>query len=120
MVGCGLVECALPEGGEVVERIGEVLGAKALCVNIEDRYLCTLYAAEGICAAAGDKDSVVGIAPHIGTHGKVLCKQGYVAQSVVIALACRSNNSYAVHTFREQVFDGLSLVICLLVGLIDD
>ena len=36
VVGGSFVECALPEGGKVVEGVGQAVGSEPLCVDVED------------------------------------------------------------------------------------
>ena len=96
------------------------MGGKAHSVNIEDRDLRTLFDLKGYGVTAGDKDSVVGIAAHIGTPIEVLGKQGDVSEGVVLALSRSGNDGYASLTLTEQELDSLSLVVGLLVGVVAD
>ena len=51
---------------------------------------------------------------------KVLNEQTYIAQSVVVALAGSSYNSYVVYAFLSQIVHGLCLVVGLLARGYDD
>ncbi len=114
--GGGLVERALPPGGEVVEGIAQVGGGKVVRTEGKDGDLLAGVAVEGGRVGAGYEKAVVGVHPDVEPLAVVVHEQTDVAQRVVLALARRAEYGYTPLALSGKVVDGFRQVVALLLG----
>ena len=112
------IQRALPPSGEVVEGVGQTLCVQPMSSEVEDGDLLAWSAGEGLCVAARDEDSIVGVAAHLDSHAHIFHKKGDVANGMVLTLACGSHDGNATHALSMEELHGLGLVVGLLIGII--
>ncbi len=134
--GDSLVEGAHPPVGEGAEWVAQPLCLEMLRRDVEDAHL-SRFGSAGITvrnsdeavgyrhlaryrAAAGDEHPVVRVHADLHPEAHVFDGQGDVAQCMVFALACGSDDGDAPHTGGVAVTDRLGQVVALLFRHMDD
>ena len=113
-VGCGLVERALPEHGELWEGIFDVGRGNVAGIVVEDGHLLAFVRPDAGVTVAGNEHAIV--ADHNGENAvlKVVGEQADVTQSMVFAASRASED----HEVAPAVFAEPAHGFCQVVGLL--